>query len=671
MSDARKTKPAKSSSSPQTSAAAASGGAAQVAHLADELLRHKRLYYAGQPAVPDAVYDKLEDQLRRLAPTHPVLSYVGTDVADDLPKVRHAEPMLSLQKTYDMAELLKWVDSERVVGTVKVDGVSLSLIYAAGELVQAKTRGNGQVGEDVTPKVRWIAEARPQLHGVGAGEALPAQLEIRGEIYCTETDFLKLTDEMAALGLERPTSPRNIVAGLMGRKTHVHLARHFRFFAFSVEGAKAELGLKTEEEQLAWLAAQGFPLPFPEAFVGEEAVSGYIARVKALAEEDEVPIDGVVFSYNNFANQHALGHTSHHPRFKMSFKWQGETATTVVQSIVWNTSRLGIVTPVAVVAPVFLSGAQITNVTLHNAAHVRAFNLKVGDEIVIIRSGEVIPKFLQVVTPGDGQFQWPAACPTCGSELVSDDVRLRCPNTGGCAAQQLGGILNWIRCAGIDDLSEKRLLPLLEQGLVTTAADLYRLRREDFFKIPQTKEKMAAKLCGNIQQSRQLPLAQFLNGLGIAGTGLTSWEKLLEEIPSLAALRAASAAEIAAVDGFAAKSAEQVVAGLLARSEMIDDMLAVGVTPQETQRGAVAADAPLVGKVLVITGALSRPRAEVEKAIKAAGGKLAGTVSKQTFAVITDDPNSASSKMEKARTLGITVWSEADLWSHLGLAAGK
>ncbi len=632
--------------------------AARVATLADEILKHKELYYKGKPEISDAAYDKLETELRAVSPGHPVLQLVGSGAPSDAPKVKHRHPMLSLNKTYDPAELAKWAKGEITVGTVKVDGVSISLVYQDGVLKLAKTRGNGIVGEDATAKVRWIADAMPTI-------SAPGEVEIRGEIYCTETQFIKLGAHMERLGLDRPTSPRNIVAGLLGRKTHVELARYFNLFAFNVLEEEGSLGFRTETDQMAWLALQGFRLPFPKTLENEGDVLGYLDYVKELIETDEVLIDGAVFSYDVLARQRALGNTSHHPRYKMSFKWQGETAESIVQRVHWDTSRLGIVTPVAVIEPVFLSGAEITNVTLHNAAHVQAFNLKAGDRIEIVRAGEVIPKFLQVVKAAKGGYEWPGKCPVCKMKLVFDEVRLKCPNTSACPAQQAGAVLNWIRMAEIDELSDKRLAPLMDEGLVKTAADLYRLNARDFLKIPQTKEKMATKLLENVRKSRTLPLARFLAGLGIEGAGLTTWEKLLEEFPTLKALRAASAESIVLVEGFAEKTADQIVGGLEARAALIDDLLAAGVQPAAPD--AVAdRSGPLSGKILVITGALSRPRAEVEKAIKAAGGKVGSSVSKTTFAVVTDDPDSGSSKMQKAKDLALKIWSEKDLWRALG-----
>lgn len=634
--------------------------AAQVAELASALLRHKKLYYAGTPQIPDAAYDALEDQLRALSPDHPVLSLVGTDDANTGSKVRHDVPMLSLAKTYDRDELLAWMGSEAVLGTLKIDGISLSLSYdEEGMLTCAKTRGNGQYGEDVTRTVRWITDILPRLPLKGQA------LEIRGEIFCTESQFVRLSEEFAALGLDRPTSPRNIVAGLLGRKTHAELARFFNFFAFNLIGADVAFGLETESQVLAWLGAKGFKLPSPQLLRTADEVDAYLALVRKMSEDDEIGLDGAVFTYDRLARHRELGNTSHHPRYKMSFKWAGETATTTIRDIAWATSRLGIVTPVAVVEAVFLSGASITNVTLHNAAHVKAYNLKAGDRIEIIRSGEVIPKFLQVVEAADGDYQWPGTCPACLTPLVFDDVRLKCPNTAGCPAQQLGAIINWIRAAEIEDLSDKRLLPLMEAGLVKSMPDLYRLTATDFLVIPQTKEKMAAKLYANIQKSRQLPLVNFLNGLGIEGAGVSTWEKLLDTFPGLAALQSATAEQIADVHGFAAKTGEQISLGLALRKDLIDELLAVGVAPQFTPRVVDTGDLPLSGKTIVITGALTRPRSEVEKAIKAAGGKTAGAVSGTTYAVVTDDPTSNSSKMKKARELGVLTWSEDDLWAAL------
>ena len=632
---------------------------ARIAQLAHEIMHHKRAYYGGKPEISDAAYDALEDELKALAPDHPVLQLVGDGAVAAGPeagrKVEHQTPMLSLDKTYEVSDLHRWAGVRAVMGTLKVDGNSLSVVYDKGALVLAKTRGNGRVGEDVTSKALWIADIPRHLpDGLSC--------EIRGELYCSGDNFIRLADEMVALGLERPTSPRNIVAGLLGRKQHFDLARYFSFFAFDyLPGPEPAPRFNTEVEKFKWLGKHGFSLPHPQRITSEDGIAKYLEYVKSLMEQDEIGLDGAVFSYDDLALHEELGSTSHHPRYKLSFKWQGQTAVSTIKEISWATSRLGIVTPVAVIDPVFLSGATITNITLHNAAHVKAYNLKSGDRIEIVRSGEVIPKFLGVVKAADGICSWPAKCPECGTALVADDVRLKCPNTTGCPAQQIGAILNWIKCSEIDDLNDKRLLPLMESGKVKAMADLYRLSVEDFLVIPQTREKMAAKLYANIQGSRHLPLASFLNGLGVEGAGRTTWEKILEHFPSLDAVLGASVDQIVAIEGFAEKSATQIVRGLAARKEWIRDLIAAGVKPAKPEGSPAPGDGPLSGFQFVITGALSRPRGEIEKMIKAAGGKLGSAVSGNTFAVVTEDSSSGSSKMKKALELGVKIWNEEQL----------
>ena len=401
----------------------------KVEKLANEIYKNKRLYYAGKPVLSDIDYDKLEHELRLIAPNHPVLSFVGTDEGQNGKKVAHQKPMLSLQKTYDFGELEKWVEKHATVGMWKVDGNSLSLVYEAGKLSVAKTRGDGKMGEDVTEKAIWVSDVRREFDE-------DYSLEIRGELYCSESKFGDLAEYMESKGLDRPTSPRNIVAGLLGRKSHVSLARYFNFLAFDVITEDPRLQFATEIEKFEWLKKQGFSLPKPKLIENKKTLETYVNEVKTYMDEGDVGLDGVVFSYNQTDLHDELGETAHHPRYKISFKWQGETAVSKIDKIVWATSRLGIVTPVAQIIPVELSGAKITNITLHNAEHVRAYNLKSGDEIRLVRSGEVIPKFLEVVNPTQGHYEWPQHCESCNGGLNFDGVRLKCTNKESCPAQQ-------------------------------------------------------------------------------------------------------------------------------------------------------------------------------------------------------------------------------------------
>lgn len=631
----------------------------QIADLSHAIMHHRYLYEKGIPEISDARFDQLEDELRELSPNHPALKSVGLEPDQDAPKVSHEEPMLSLNKTYSLDDLFDWINEYETVGMLKVDGVSLALIYEDGALSVAKTRGNGQVGEDVTRKVFWI----PGIpHALSSGKG--KKIEIRGEICCTKTSFMRLAHQMETLGLEKPTSPRNIVAGLLGRKTYYDLCRYFEFYSFSAfRRSESDQDFVHEWVQFDWLKSEGFRVPEPRLLKDRKDVESYLELVRKMMDDDEIPIDGAVFAYTDRKLQKNLGNTAHHPRAKISFKWQGQTAFSVVKKVEWATSRLGVVTPVAVIEPVFLSGATITNVTLHNAAYVQTFMIKPGDEIEIVRSGEVIPKFLRVVKSSSGSIVIPDRCPSCQHMLEFDEVRLRCPHTIGCPAQQIGTILNWIRAVEIDDLSEKRLKAMMDLELIHGPADLYVLSVEDLLKLPQTKEKLAQKLFQNIQKTKKLPLQRFLHGLGIEGMGITTWEKLLESIknPTLEGVMSLDENVILGIHGFAEKSAQDLVKGLRERKSLISQLLKNGIEvlpylAKQTKK------TPISGYNFVITGALSVPREEISQKIKDAGGKVGSGVTSSTYALVTNDKEATSSKMKKAQELGVKVISEEELY---------
>jgi DNA ligase (NAD+) len=628
--------------------------AEKVQKLAAEIKKHKELYYAGNPEVSDQAYDEMESELRGVAPSHPVLLSVG--VEGDVPassKVEHSVPMLSLAKTYVEEDVSSWMEEHEIVGTYKIDGNSLSLVYDNGKLIMGKTRGNGRVGENVSTKISWVADCVPSISNL-------ENYEVRGELYCSDSSFVKLSDEMQIRSLEKPTNPRNIVAGILGRKTHMDLASYFNFFAFDVLDAGGKSPFDTELEKFKWLEQAGFRLPPFEKLTTAAQVNKYLEDARIYMDDGDIGIDGVVFAYNDVSLHRELGSTSHHPRFKLSFKWAGETAQATVNDIVWATSRLGIVTPVAVIDPVYLSGANITNITLHNASHVMAYDLKPGDKIEIIRSGEVIPKFLRVVESANGSHNLPKKCGSCGSELELDEVRLICPNKDGCSAQIMGSVINWIRAAQIDDLSEKRISAMFDIKLIDGVGDLYKLQVDDFLKLPLTKEKMAVKLHQNIQKSKKISLLNFLTGLGIKGSGRNVWELILNEHPTLDQVRALNVDEIVIIKGFADKLATQIVEGLKVKSDIIDSLLEVGAVPMdhivENREGQIFS-----GMSFVITGTLSSPRSAIAKDIKNNGGSVGSAVSKNTSVLITNDPDSNSSKAKKARELGIEIWTELQL----------
>ena len=640
------------------------GGGMSVAKLARAISIHRAAYARGAPLISDVEYDALEDQLRQLDPNHPLLQQLdGGDGAGE--KVAHDVPMLSLQKTYSIADLLSWVGGRAVVGALKIDGNSLSLVYRKGQLQVAKTRGDGQRGENVTAKCEYIETIPTSLSDT-------RHLEIRGELHCSQGKFFVLAAEMGGLGLPQPTSPRNVVAGLLGRKEHPSLVRHFSFTAFDLFYHDDEGALPaTEMDKLASLTRLGFALPEPQLLTSAVAIEAYLEQVRIKmgnydnlrnrGGEDQVSLDGVVLSFNDLAYAREIGSTAHHPRSRMAFKWQGATAVVKINAIVWNTSRFGIVTPVAEIEPVSLHNASIRRVTLHNAATVKLYNLKRGTEIKIVRSGEVIPKFLEVVREAEGELDLPSACPSCASQISDDGVRLLC-TSNDCPAQQLRSVLNWLRAAEVRDLSEKRLAAMMELGLVQTIPDLYRLTKDDLLRMPLTGERMASKLHAAITASKRLSAERLLSGLGIRGGGRATWRALLQVAPTLTALLQLTAEDISKIDGFAAKSAEQIYQGLQDRRALIGELLAVGV---EVIAPPVPQSSSQRGQKYVISGALSQPRAFYRELLEKHGAMLVASVSAKTTAVVTADPSANSSKIKAARKLKIPLIDEQELLTRL------
>ena len=433
----------------------------RIQELEKLILNHKELYYQGKAKISDEAFDELEIELKKLDVSNPVLQLIGHRQVDSNLKVEHQRKMLSLDKTYDEKDLYKWIGKEDVVSVFKIDGSSCSLIYDKGHLVMAKTRGDGQSGENISKKALFI----PDIPKFTPGEK---SFEVRGEIYCIESQFIHLSKAMKELNLEAPASQRNIVAGLLGRKENIHLAKYLSFKSFDI---LTDEKFKKEHEKLEELKNLGFLTPDYEIHKSGENVDKTIEEAKEFIGNGDYLIDGLVFIYDDLKLHNELGETSHHPRYKIAYKFAGVTKTTAINAIEWGVSRNGLLTPVALVEPVELSGAMIGRVTLHNFGMVQNFQLKVGDKIEIIRSGEVIPKFISVVEQSKKAFSYPTICPSCDSGLVIHDIWLMCENNQ-CPAKVKEEILNYIHKAGIDDLSDKRLDEMMNKGLVKEIPDL-------------------------------------------------------------------------------------------------------------------------------------------------------------------------------------------------------
>ncbi|MBJ01005.1 MAG: hypothetical protein CME67_07210 [Halobacteriovoraceae bacterium] len=625
----------------------------KIKSLEVEILKHKNLYYQGKPEISDYEFDKLEEELKNLDPKSPVLSFIGSSffVGE---KVEHASKMLSLNKTYKLEELERWMDTKEVVSTFKIDGSSCSLIYNSGKLTLAKTRGDGRFGEKITNKVLYIDHVPKSLEGYNKN------FEIRGEIFCREKDFIHLSQEMEKLNLEKPTSQRNIVAGLLGRKENIELARFLSFQAF--EFISNEESLHTEEDKFRHLRKLGFETPEYNKSKSRKEIEAQVEEAREFMSQGDYLIDGLVVSFNNLDLHDRLGETAHHPRYKIAFKFEGEMKPTIIKSISWQVSRNGILTPVANVESVELSGANVSRVTLHNFGLVKQFNLKTGDKINIIRSGEVIPKFIDVVKSSDESFKYPVECPSCDQETVVDDIRLLCKNPS-CPEKVKDEILNFIRKVGIENLSDKRLVELIESGLVRDIPSLFDLTSEKLMELDKVKDKLATKIVQSISDAKNMELVTFLSSLGISGGAYNKCEKIVHNgYDSWEKIKSITPEKLVEIESFAEKSSQDFFNSLQEKLPLAEMLLKKGV---KLKKSTFKSDTQISGKKFCITGSLSMKRSDLQKMIKENGGIAVSSVSSATDFLITNDKESSSSKFKKANELNIPILSEAEFVSML------
>lgn len=625
----------------------------RVQELEKLILHHKELYYQGKPEISDEKFDKLEEELKKLDPENPVLDIVGWGQAESVQKVSHQKRMLSLDKTYDEKDLLKWIGKEEVLSIFKIDGSSCSLIYEGGHLKTAKTRGDGQSGENITQKALYIPDIPKSIMTNG-------NFEIRGEVYCIETSFFHLSEQMKNLGLEAPTSQRNIVAGLLGRKENIQLCRYLSFKAFDLISHEK---FKKEHEKLDWLKIHGFVVPDYDIHKTTKDVQKSIMEARDFITNGDYLIDGLVLIYDDLKLHEELGETSHHPRYKIAYKFQGDTKITTINEIEWGVSRNGTLTPVALVEPTELSGAVIGRVTLHNFGLVKNFELKTGDKIEIIRSGEVIPKFLGVSQRAKGEFSYPKKCPSCETKLTIQDIWLFCENEK-CPAKVKEIILNYIHKAGIDDVSDKRLEEMISKGLVEDIPDLYRLKEIDFLLLEKVKEKLAKKMYENIQKTTEQTLVQFISAIGVEGVSGAKSEKIVAQgYNTLEKVLALTLDKMMSIEGFAEKSSTDFLNSIHKKEKLIAELLSVGVKVKADEISL--GEGPLSGFKFCITGELSQPRGEVEKLIKKNGGVMVSSVSKNTSYLVTNEEEASSSKHVKALALDIPIINEKKLLKML------
>ncbi|SOY79573.1 DNA ligase [Cupriavidus taiwanensis] len=682
----------------------ADAAASRVAWLREELDRHNYQYYVlDAPTVPDAEYDALFSELMALELEHPELQTpdsptqrVGGEPLAAFDSVRHRVPMLSLNNAFadddvlnfdrrcaqglgrsapaaGEADLFSAADAVEYACELKFDGLAMSLRYEDGRLVQAATRGDGETGEDVTVNVRTIKAIPLKLRGQA-----PAVLEVRGEVFMFRRDFDKLNARQAEAGEKTFVNPRNAAAGSLRQlDPRITARRPLSFFAYGLGELQGVERPPTHSAMLDGFAALGLPVCKDRAVVkGAQGLLDFYRDIGKRRDELPYDIDGVVYKVNALAEQERLGFVSRAPRFALAHKFPAQEMTTIVEDIEVQVGRTGAITPVARLRPVFVGGVTVTNATLHNEDEIRRKDVHVGDTVIVRRAGDVIPEVVAVVAerrPADARaFVMPTACPVCGShiEKLEDEAIARC--TGGliCAAQRKQSLLHFAqrRAMDIEGLGDKLVEQLVDQGIVRTPADLYKLGIAKLAALERMADKSAANLVAAIDKSRATTMNRFIFALGIRHVGEATAKDLARHFGKLDALLAADEAALLEVNDVGPVVA-QSIANFLAEPhnvEVIEQLRAAGVHWPESEPVAKA-PAPLSGKTFVLTGTLpTLSREDAKELLEAAGAKVAGSVSKKTDYVVAGAE--AGSKLDKAEALGVPVLDEAGMLALLAQA---
>jgi len=665
--------------------------AARAEELRVELRRHEHLYYVmDAPVISDREFDALMNELKRLETEHPELltpdsptQRVGGKPAEGFKKVRHSRPMLSLDNAYTEEELRDW--DRRVRGLagnlpveytteLKLDGLSIALHYetqndGGARLAYGLTRGDGQIGEDVTSNIRTIRSVPLKISGEQLKKSgVPADFEVRGEVVMPAAAFLKMNEEREKQGLPPAVNPRNAAAGTLRTvEPSIVAQRRLDLYAYFLLSGGEYLAIG-QEATLDALTALGFRVnPHRGRVHKVEEMLAYIRSAEERRAKLGYEIDGVVLKVDSQATRQRLGYAGRAPRWAIAYKFSAEQAITQMKDILISVGRSGKLTPTAYLNPVFVGGATISRATLHNADWIERMGLRIGDWVKVERGGDVIPKVAAIVEDaehprGTHRFVYPTICPECGNAVVREEgeADYRCVNID-CPALLRGTLEHWGSrgVMNIEGLGEAAVAQLRERELVRSVADLYRLTKEQVMGLERFGEKSANTLLREIEQSKHAGLARVLMGLGIRFVGERTAELLAQEFGSIDAIMNASAEELERVEEVGSRISRSIVEFFTrpANRELIEHLHSAGVkmTAEKKQRST-----ELAGLTFVLTGTLPNISRDQAKAmIEAAGGKVSGSVSKKTNYVVAGEE--AGSKLDKAQELKVPVLDEAGL----------
>jgi DNA ligase (NAD+) len=666
--------------------AAAKDIARKIESLREKIRHHEYLYYVlDDPQLSDAEFDKLMRGLKDLEAENPSLitpdsptQRVGGKPREGFIKVPHSSPMLSLDNTYNEDELRDW--ERRVheltgrndvdyVCELKLDGMSLALIYEEGRLVRGITRGDGSVGEDVTLNIRTVRSVPLSIPKEKLKKAgMPTNFEVRGELLMPTSSFKKINEERERDGLPTFANPRNFTAGTVRQlDSNITAQRRLDYFPYIllVNGRTFfDHHLKTLDS----LYAAGFKVnPNRKLVHSIDQVWAFIQEWEAKRDSLPYEIDGIVVKVDRIALQDELGFTGKAPRWAIAYKYTARAGITKLEDIRVQVGRTGKLTPVAMLSPVLIGGTTVRNATLHNMDEIERLGVKIGDWVQVERGGDVIPKVAKVIEDkehprGTKTFVMPEKCPVCGTKVVrtEGEVDYRCINAN-CPAKLLGSILHFASrgVMNIDGMGESLVNQLIASGLVKNVADIYDLTKKDLLSLDRFADKSAQNILNEIEASKKFPLERVIYGLGIRMVGERTAQFLAENFGSMEALEQASVEELQSVNEVGPRIAESIVEffSIAANRKLIERLRQAGLSlkGKKKERGI-----KLAGKTFVLTGTLpKRSRDEARKLIEDAGGKVTGSVSKKTDYVVAGAE--AGSKLDKAKELGVAVIDEEEL----------
>jgi len=673
--------------------------AARAAELRRLVDHHNHLYYTqAAPDVSDREFDRLLEELTQLEAAHPELvtpdsptQRVGGRPVDELNSVRHRQPMYSIENSYNPDMLREWDKSIRkllgkeeitYVVELMIDGVAISLSYEHGQLTRGVTRGDGEVGDDVTHNVRTVGGVPLRLRA----DAPPALYEVRGEVYLTRAELIRINRERVADGDKPYENCRNLTAGSIRMLDPQEVARRkLRFFAYAT-GALEGFGVRSHLASLEAMKQFGFPVnPETKHFDSIDGVIAHCAEWNTKRHAPAHDTDGMVAKADDSGQRERLGYTSKFPRWARAFKFEAEQAMTKLARVEVQVGRTGKLTPLAHFdPPVRLAGTTVSKASLHNADEMERKDIRVGDTVVVEKAGEIIPQVVRVETAGrtgaEQKFRWPKACPVCGAPTRRDEgspFYFCTAPRGTCGGQLKRQLLQFARRAAMDieGLGEAVVDELLAANLVETLPDLYRLTKDDLLKARPPKDakkasgKWADNLLEGIAASKTRGLARVLAGISVPGVADSMADILAQDFLSIDALLDATDERLLQVEGVGPERAKGIRAFFESdvTRNMIEDFRESGLVLTEEKRAAsaTAAGLPLQGKTVVVTGTLARyGREEIEDAIRKAGGKPSGSVSKKTDYLLAGEK--AGSKLDKAKELGVAVLTEDEFDALLG-----